>query len=239
MTDYSVVTVPGIGEASNVTPIGLLSFLTNQLPSNFAVQQFNWRNQYGPVPVWNGDAYAKNVKAAEGDLMNLIAARENVILCGYSGGAAVVSRVLARLSTTNKVKGAILVANPLRAATDSAAPGFGVSGEHRPFAADLKFIDIANPQDIIPCCPPAQNFPVRQFAELTEHFSLAEPRPWGEELFRDIQQGALTGVVGVPLHDWWLAFSYMRGYLYDGQHSKWYVPKMAPAMLQMRAMLGA
>lgn len=238
MTDWNVITVPGIGEASNVTPIGLLSLLCNHLPANYTAQQFNWRNQYGPVPVWNGTAYDTNVKAAEADLMALIAARENVILCGYSGGAAVVSRVLARLSTTNKVKGAIIVANPLRAEGDSAAPGFGVSGQHKPFAAGLKFIDIANPQDVIPCCPPSTNFPVRQFAQLTDHFSLAEPRPWGEELFRDIQQGALGNAPGNSLHDWWLAFAYLRGYLYDGQHTKWYESKMAPAMLQMRSMIG-
>jgi pimeloyl-ACP methyl ester carboxylesterase len=225
VTNYTVVTVPGIGEPLALPggkPNGLLKVFTDALPSRFTSKQFDWRNQYGPVPVWNGHAYDENLEHGTESLVNFIQAQPTpVLLVGYSGGAGLASRAGA-LNPSN-LAAIAMVSNPSRHRADSSAPWWGITGEHLPFGVPL--FDIANPADVICCCP--ENQPLRDFADLSSRFSLADPAAWGRDLLNKAIRGALTNsVVKASLWDWWFAIAYARGYLYDGQHTNWYIPRL-------------
>lgn len=224
MTDYTVITVPGIGEASSVTgeTVGMLKYLTDELESRFTSIHFNWRNAYGPVPSWNGPAYEVNVEQAKVELRDLVSRQTDpVVLAGYSGGADVASQVAAELSLP-----LIAVANPRRAAGDSAAPYFGIIEERADNANDI--YDLANPADVICCCPP-DPFPLRDFYELTKNFALSEPLEWGRQLLLGVQQRAFAPASVFNLGAWQLALQYTLGYLDGSQHVDWY-PPMIPAL---------
>lgn len=222
---YDVLTVPGIGEAESTTgPIGMLKGFTDALPARFVEKkQFNWRNQYGPLPVWNGPAYDDNVAAAVSDLVLAIQARTRpTLLVGYSGGAHVASLAAAQ-NPTNLVAVAF-VSNPSRRRGDSPSPFYGITGERPPTNAQV--FDIANPADVICCCPESQ--PLRDFYDITGHFSLADPDAWGKALWAKAVNRQLTNSARrASLSDWWLMIAYARGYMFDGQHTKYYTPKMA------------
>lgn len=226
MADYVIITSPGIGEPQSLDgkPIGLLKAITDHLPTRFEKKHFNWRNQFGPVPVWNGTAYNDNLEGATDALVQLVEAQTKpVILAGYSGGAHVVSRAAA--ANPSGLAGVVTVANPQRRAGDSEAPFWGITGAHVPFSVPL--LDLANPADVIPCCPPTN--PLRDFYDLAQRFSLADPKAWGKDVLKKASLGLLTNSVReAKPWDWWLAFCYARGYLWDGQHTTWYVERAAP-----------
>lgn len=218
---YTVITVPGIGEAASQdgAPVGMLKLLTDKLPEDrFRAEHFNWRNQYGPTPSLDGAAYAVNVEAAIVALTaRCTAAGDDVVVCGYSGGADVASQVAAQLKIP-----LIAVANPRRRGTDSSAPFYGII-EPREDNENLVF-DLANAADVIPCCP--TNSPLRGFYELTKNFSLSDPDEWGRQLLLSAQRGAFRPAPGQTLNDWWMALRYVHGYLDGSQHVRWYERNM-------------
>ncbi|SRR6266702_2552562 len=225
---YRVVTVPGIGEARSIDgkTVGTLKYFTDALPANrFFGNHFNWTNDYGPVPVWNGPAYDKNLAAGTQALKNVISgSKEKVVLVGYSGGAHLAS--LAAVGLTN-LAAIVLFSNPSRASGDSLSPYFGITGQHSEFP-EVPFFDTANPGDVICCCPP--NSPLRDFADLSGHFSLVDPISWGQEMYAAILAGKDEGLFPhAKLDDWLSALAYARGYLFDGQHTRWYL-KQLPAV---------
>lgn len=222
---YRVITVPGIGEevSPDGYPIGMLKLFYDALPSDrFLGDHFNWRNVYGPVPVWNGSAYDDNLAAGVTDLKTRIAnSPEPVVLAGYSGGAHLAS--LAAVGAEN-LAGIVIVSGPSRRAGDSNSPFYGITGQHEPYP-DVPFWDVANPADVICCCPPDQ--PLRDFADISRGFSLADPVAWGQAMYAAILGGKTQGAFRhAKLWDWWQAVAYARGYLFDGQHTQWYVPRM-------------
>lgn len=224
MADYTVITIPGIGEAASITgdPVGMMKIFADELPSRFHCQHFNWRNSYGPVPSLNGPAYEVNVEGARVQLRSLVDdAPYPVILAGYSGGADVASQVAAEMSLP-----LVAVANPRRAAGDSAAPYFGIIEERADNAAEI--FDLANPADVIPCCPP-DPYPLRDFYELTKNFALSEPLEWGNQLLLGVQQRAFAPASTFPLGDWQSALGYVLGYMDGTQHRDWY-PQYLPAL---------
>lgn len=222
---YRVITVPGIGEAPSMDgkPVGTLKYFTDALPANrFIGNHFNWTNSYGPVPVWNSPAYDKNLIAGTEALKNVIkASKEKVVLTGYSGGAHLAS--LAAVDSTN-LAAIVLFSNPSRRTGDSIAPHYGITGQHGPFPI-VPFYDVANPADVICCCP--QNSPLRDFADLSGHFSLVDPISWGQEMYSATLSGKEQGAFPhAKLNDWLEALAYVRGYLFDGQHTRWYLNQL-------------
>lgn len=222
---YRVITVPGIGEevSTDGKPIGMLKLFYDALPANrFLGEHFNWRNTYGPVPVWNGPAYDQNLAAGVADLeVHIRNSPEPVVLVGYSGGAHVAS--LAAVGSEN-LAGIVLFSNPSRRVGDSTAPFYGITGQHADFP-EVPLWDVANPLDVICCCPPDQ--PLRDFADISRGFSLSDPIAWGQAMYAAILTGKSQGAFQhAQLWDWWQAIGYARGYLFDGQHNKWYMPQM-------------
>lgn len=219
MTDYTFITVPGIGEPASAdgSVVGMWEGVTSKLPARFHAQHFNWRNTYGPVPEWNGEAYAGNIEAARVDLIATAnASTRPVVLAGYSGGGHVVS--LAAQGVTN-LAAIATIANPSRRVGDSSAPYYGITGQHVPFTVPV--FDLANPADVICCCPDTS--PLRDLYDLTQHFALAGVESWGRSLLKAAIDGSLTNsVAGATLSDWLAAIKLAQGYLSGKEHVRWY-----------------
>lgn len=257
--EYVVITVPGIGEAASAPdpgiglalglggyPTGMLANITRKLPKRFTARQFNWQNKYGPVPVWDGASYTRNKDAAVAALVGAVATilvdtHYAVILVGYSGGAHVASEALTRLHnldyTGDDLPAAVMVANPTRGRHDSPVSSrWGITGEHGAFPFAMRLIDVANPQDVICCCP-APPHPLRAFSDLTNGFSLADPVTWGRELVEKARQGRFQNAHRhgqAPV--WWDAVALGRGYLFDGQHTQYYVSRLPGVATQLTAL---
>lgn len=234
-----VITVPGIGELAAPMPSGMLKNVTDHLdPLDFQLEQFNWQNTYGPVPVWNGRDYDQNFQEAvtelTGRIIHLgIELGHRIVPMGYSGGAQVLSTALERLAragTPVDIPAAVMISNPVRNASDpTMVPGipgrYGVAGAHSPFPAAMRLVDLANPVDVICSCPPPPH-PLRGFADLSRHFSLADPVRWGVETLEMAKRGQFQNAWRLSsLPSWWEAVALARGYLFDGQHTSWYVPR--------------
>ncbi|QUD15861.1 hypothetical protein [Nocardia phage KYD2] len=232
-----VITVPGIGELATPMPSGMLKNVTDHLdPLGFQLEQFNWQNTYGPVPTWNGRDYDQNLNEAVTDLTNRIIhlgieLGHRIVPMGYSGGAQVLSIVLERLAragTPVDIPAAVMLSNPVRRADDpTMVPGipgrYGVAGAHAAFPANMALVDLANPVDVICSCPPPP-YPIRGFADLSRHFSLADPVRWGVQLVEQAKRGQFQNAWRLSsLPSWIDSVALARGYLYDGQHTTWYV----------------
>jgi len=249
---YHVVTVGGIGEQHTPEPSGMLRHVTEHLnPLRFFSEQFNWQNTYGPVPVWNGAAYADNMATAAARLAahisSLIGQNRRVVPMGYSGGAHVLSTALTMLErdgvTRSDIPAAVMLSNPVRSPHDPTivtghAGRYGVAGVHGAFPRGMTLVDLANPVDVICSCPPPP-YPVRGFADLSQHFSLADPVRWGVELLAAVKAGRLqNGWKLSSLPAWFDAVALVRGYLYDGQHTSWYIPRAIQAADVLKSALG-
>jgi len=250
MTQYLVITVPGIGEQSSPTPWGMLANLTDHLPATkFASVQFNWQNTYGPVPSWDGAAYETNKSAAVSALVarvekELDSQERSIVLVGYSGGAQVASEALAILANRHfedwallkRLPAAVMVANPVRLHTDSRVSKdvrYGLAGKHALFPPKTHLIDVANPRDGI-CATPPPPHPLRGFTDLSKRFSLMDPVTWGVETFQAVSTGQWqNGYNFSTAQAWWDAVALLRGYIYDGQHTSYYVPKLPAIAAQL------
>lgn len=235
MTRYSVITIPGIGEPKSIDgrPVGMLANITSHLdPAVFEARQFDWSNSYGPVPTWDGAAYQTNLNAAKDDLGRVFTdSRDPVVAIGYSGGAHLLSLTAPLAANLALI---VMVSNPSRREGDSEAPFYGVTGQHDDFPAPL--IDIANPADVICCCPP--KLPIRGFSDLTKRFSLADPITWGRSLAVEVVTNQVQGSLRrAGVKDWAAAAAYARGYLIDQQHTGWYVPRLPEVAAQITQML--
>lgn len=229
----TVITVPGIGEplSHTLAPRGLLENFTRHLsPDLFICRQFNYRNQYGPVPTWDGTAYDVNLHTAVRELAGEVARDPNpVILAGYSAGAQVISQLLtsmhAGVHTNLEIPAVVMVANPLQRREEVPATSrtlFGIAGEHGPWPRDIQLFSLANPADIIPCSE--EHSPLRGFSDITRTFSFHDPFRWiGKYL-----EAAFTG----RNQNWWNPFTrgaWARavdggiGYLNRTQHEQWYL----------------
>lgn len=249
--EYLVITVPGIGEQASEQPWGMLKNLTDKLPApKYTAVQFNWQNSYGPVPVWDSQSYDRNIAAATAALVAYLAtaatAGHRIVLAGYSGGAQVASMALTQLRdigntfVMDHLAAIVMVANPLRRHTDSAISQdvrYGLAGLRGDFPPGVRLFDLANPRDCI-CATPPPPHPLRSFKDLSEHFSLVDPVDWGVETAQAVSTGTWqNGYKFSSLPAWWDAAALMRGYLWDGQHTTWYLPHFAALANQLDAYL--
>ena len=242
----TMIAVPGIGEMHSPTPRGILKIVADQFPKGKVVaEQFNYSNNYGPVGgADNGQSYDENLLDAVASLVKRIRECPNVvILVGYSAGAHVVSLLLEEIGQGHHrdliISGVILIANPLRAVIDSPPAGFGVAGQHRPFPANIPFIDVASPADII-CCSDRFS-PIRGFSNVSKTFSSSTKSQWSakyieaaragknQQWFNPLAFGAFTrAMIG------------LGGYLSGIEHGDWYVTSGAAARAgqQLRSRIG-
>ena len=225
MSAVTVFAAEGIGAVNGQ---GLLELVRKASP------RATWRyveypNNYGPVGTKDparGRAYddiraewvpkiAEQIQATIGD----------VILIGYSAGAHLMGDVALYLTrrynatTARKLRHVYLVADP--AAPTTTFPGrVGIAGA-RPLPG-LPVTWISNPVDVICCCPIPS--PWRTFYDITGGYSLVDRAKWTAGLQAKAVAKAFQPGSGSLLE----TIALGRGYLKDGQHTNWYVPKMAP-----------
>lgn len=250
---YLAITVPGIGEQASGPPWGMLKNLTDKLPSpRFSAVQFNWQNSYGPVPVWDSASYDKNMGLATTALVTylentvILKPSTRIVLAGYSGGAHVASQALTMIRNTgntlvmDRLAAIAMVANPLRRHMDSAISQdvrYGLAGLRGDFPPHTRLFDLANPRDCI-CATPAPPHPLRSFKDLSERFSLIDPVEWGVQTTQAVSTGTWqNGYRFSSLPSWWDAGALARGYLFDGQHTLWYLPHFQALANQLDAYL--
>lgn len=238
----TIYAVPGIGEIQSAKPRGILKEFCDGFPaSSFVSEQFNYRNEYGPVPRPNGQAYDVNLVDAVRSLAQKIRDCPNrVVLTGHSAGAHVISILLEQMAAGQHkdlvIDGVVLFANPLRAKSDSAAPGYGIAGQHGPWPKSIPVVDVANPADIICCCE--EFSPMRGFADVTKSFSFTDSVGWATRFF----MAAVTGKNQAWFNprargSFGRAIVGVQGYMGGVAHGSWYVSSGAAkrAVGQLRA----
>lgn len=156
-----------------------------------------------------------------------------VVLGGYSLGALVVSDFLAAQARGSyqdcEILGVVNIANPARQAGVSyglPSFGFGLDGQHKRWPS-LPVYEIANPVDGI-CSAPA-NSPWRPLADKIRSFSVSRmgAREWFNSMIAQLDGQER---VQAQSHWWdaafWQAYAeapaWLRGYLFDGQHTAAY-----------------
>lgn len=191
------------GDNRSTPPNGtMLKVVTDKLDSRW-YRQARWVGypaQYAGVM-----SYEASIAAAIQNAIPIIAdvlnnTTHQVVLLGYSQGAAVVRRILAQLKNgvhgpvsffDGRVIGAGLIADPARPAGKNlgpqVAPGYGIAGPEEVWEKAF-LLEIANPLDVI-CCAP-QNSLIRTFADFTGFFATdqASLERWASTSIKRIQE---------------------------------------------------
>lgn len=241
----TLIAVPGIGAPHGPKPEGILKRFADQFTAgNVVTVQFNYANNYGPVGgTDNGQSYDDNLTGAVLSLVRMIRECPNkVILTGHSAGAHVISLLLEQmqrgLHSDLVITGVVLFANPLRAVTDSPAPGFGVAGQHGKFPVKIPFIDVANPADII-CC--SERFsPIRGFSNVSKTFSSSSKEKWAAVYIEAARAGKNQQWFNpLAIGSFTRAMIGLGGYLNGVEHGSWYITSGAAdrAGQQLRSLL--
>lgn len=154
-----------------------------------------------------------------------------VVLSGYSLGALVVSDFLEAQAWGEyrdcEVIAVVNIANPARAAGHSyglPSHGYGLDGQHKAWPRGLPVYEIANPVDGITSAPAGS--PWRLFADKIRAFSISRQGAdeWFQTMLAQLQR---RQDVQAPVNwmdpTFWQAYAeapaWLRGYLYDGQHT--------------------
>ncbi|WP_027500824.1 hypothetical protein [Rhodococcus sp. UNC363MFTsu5.1] len=223
----TVLCCRGIGEPLQNT---MLSGVTRRLdPARFRAREVPWLAEYGPAPRPGGAAFEASLSRGKALLLNMINDDPYpVVLLGYSGGAALAGHVGAEigrgLHPGLDVRGVGLVSDPFRSPLNGGpADSMGVAGA-RPVLARFPVWQVADPADVICCCPP--DSPLRTFADQTAAFSLVDPGAWGMDLLdrarRTRWQPSGGFVWQDPLAPFRRAAQAVRdaeGYLFRGDHT--------------------
>ena len=125
---------------------------------------------------------------------------DQIVLLGYSQGAAIARRILAQIGAgvhgtvdffTGRVIGAGLIADPARPAGENLgpqiAPGYGIAGTEEVWEKAF-LLEIANPLDVI-CCAP-HNSLIRTFSDFTGFFATdkASLERWAATSIQKVKQ---------------------------------------------------
>ncbi|MFC3963519.1 PE-PPE domain-containing protein [Nocardia jiangsuensis] len=175
--------------------------------------------------------YADSVAAGEAALIAAIRSTPgDLVLAGYSQGAAVAGNVAAAIGRNEldvpAVLACALVADPLRPQGMSIGPdpgGYGISGQR--FVPRVPTFWAAAPGDPITALPAGN--PLRTIADLSAYFSLSSTGAawrWGRSLLDAATHRQLQRRWS-PEHrrSWAGAVGYARGYLVDGRHTSDYL----------------
>lgn len=175
----TVITVCGIGESTSGW--NMLDYLVAKLPTSWRHVEVPWAASYAFVnPHRDPLGGSFDASLADGYRMLEIALwqhrDDDVVLAGYSGGAAVVGNLLAR-KRFDQVRAVVLVADPMA----PAARGLphGIAG-NRPITHYQPIRWVSNPRDVICACPP--DSPLRTIADQSAAMSLGDPAGWTLDL---------------------------------------------------------
>lgn len=219
-----VLAAEGIGEHR-----GMLENVRKAAP-RASWEYVDYPNNYGPVggrdPLRDASYDAVRALWTPRIVEQIVRSMDSrIILVGYSAGAHLMGDVcrlgmsLYPATFRSKIGGVYLVADP--AAPTTAFPGrVGIAGAR--LIPGLPVQWTSNPVDVIPCCPISS--PWRTFYDVTGGYSLVDRKKWSAGLLAKAAAKAFQpgqGSIGETI-------ALGRGYLYDGQHTSWYVPKMAP-----------
>lgn len=185
-----VITVRGTGEPMN-GPGNMLRAVTRRLdPARFRlIGDCPYPATVGPVgadPAGPSEAQSRIVGVTA--LAAMVRASPNLVgVIGYSLGALVVDdfRVAQAegLYPDCQIAWSACVANPARRQGDSIDPGargYGITGEHRPFAPGVVHLEAANPGDVITSS--SAGSPLRTIADTMSAFSFAELGGWSADM---------------------------------------------------------
>lgn len=231
-----VITVRGTGEPHRGTN-NMLTLVTGKLdPDRFRFlddcdypASVGMANQNGDIL---GPSENDSVNAGITNLAALIRGTPNTVgLLGYSLGAEVVSRFLEMkaqgLYEDCEIAWAGFVASPNRApgeSLDLGSIGYGINGAHGPWP-DLPTFTAANPADGITSCP--DHSPLRAVSGVMSGFSFATWGGWSMNLVDRLLEHQFRPEVEIdPVAEMkadYNAAALVRGYLFDGQHTREYV----------------
>lgn len=201
MTYYHALMCRGIGEKlgsnmlmGNGDAKGLTEYLRD-IDGTITIHEVPWGASYGPAGNnFFGDSFPKDL--AEGMVMisNILGSlppNDLAVLCGYSGGAALVGNYAQLAGETmhrNKIAAVGLVADPLRPA-DAGVPGwhpmygtFGLAGQREVRSDDFPVLWAADQDDPITSMDPDSL--LRLFADVTYAVSFQPGQfpPWLESM---------------------------------------------------------
>ncbi|MGV9825456.1 PE-PPE domain-containing protein [Gordonia sp. NPDC003429] len=189
-------------------------------------------NPYGDV---SGVSEAESRRQGVANLAAAIRATPNlVVISGYSLGALVVSDFMDAKAHGQyadcEVLAVVNIANPARAAGVSyglPSFGFGLDGQHKPWLPGVDVYEIANPVDAITSAP--WDSPWRIAADKVRAFnaSVEGASAWFADMIAQLDgQEAAQAQENWWNAGFWQAYAqapaWLRGYLYDGQHTTAY-----------------
>lgn len=158
----------------------MLTKLVKALPNDWRHIELPWSASYGPVNAghdWQGASFREALEGGYRLLDQALSTLddEDVVLAGYSGGAALIGNYLAYHGTGMlNLAAAALVADPFDPGNDDS---YGIAGRRKiENVADGRIIWKANPKDVICCCP--ADSPLRRLADVSTPMSLGDPNGW-------------------------------------------------------------
>lgn len=204
---HEVIMVPGTSElhAADHRPLGMLKKLAELLPKDkFDCWALDYPASYGIIPFPLSPSFDKSVKLGVDNLVRRIREATNpVILCGFSQGATVISKLLEAIARNEYrglgIVGVMMIANPTRAqghTVDPRCEGYGVSGEHGPWPIWIPVWEIAHPNDMITNLRPGSI--IRTFGDLSSSFSLSDPIAWAVDVGKKIAERSLQAWWRIP-----------------------------------------
>ena len=191
----TVITVCGIGESTSGW--NMLDYLVAKLPTSWRHERLPWAASYGPVnPHRDPLGMSFDAALADGYRLLELALWQNrdadVVVAGYSGGAAVVGNLLARKHFL-QVKAVVLVADPW--APNAGRGVHGIAGSRTITPGRVRWV--ANPRDVICCCP--ADSPLRTIADQSAAMSLGDPSGWGLDLIDRLKTDRWQSIRTNPL----------------------------------------
>ncbi|QXN74248.1 lysin B [Gordonia phage ObLaDi] len=178
-----LVTFGGIGEKPGEKMLGQL---VRELPG-LTHTDIDWKASYGPVnPESNplGASFDESLDDLYLQLaIDLAENDEDVVLAGYSGGAAGVGTFAAG-GLPDHVRAVVLVSDPMD-------PAGGIARRRRIHGVPV--IWVANPLD--PICRIEADSPLRALAALTPAMALGDPAAWGEHVLVSLKDPAVRAEI--------------------------------------------
>lgn len=235
-----IIMIRGTGEIRNdpanmleavrrtLEPLGGYTFEDLDYPAS--IGPANPEDDLGGVNLGQSVSFGAGVLTER--LWDLRGQRKAVI--AYSLGGLVISSVLERwagtLSWPEPDRPELpdfvgILANPARRRTPT-LPGYGIHHETSGWPAGLTYMEIANPNDGITCCPDPS--PLRTLSDQLDAFSFASLGGWTWDLASRLATGRWQDSAIDWRDPWGSIMRYaeaarlMRGYLDGSQHIAWY-----------------
>ncbi len=206
-----VLAVGGTGESTPgddpASVTGMLARVTDELDERFSARWVPYPASYGPAASLDGECYlssvARGVTALAQTIDDAVAEQPDrpVMLIGYSQGAVVIRRLLARPATGRyaaSVAGLGFVADPHQ--PPGAVPGcdgWGVAGRGPDLPAEIPAFWVGAPDDVI--CNASPDSLIRDVADLSGMFSVDQVRTWLADVYTRVRDAELQNAARTRL----------------------------------------